>query len=428
MSDASPPPPAQPSFSQQSSSRPGFEDFPPARLFDRTSPPHVLTLVLMAGLSALTMNIYLPSLPGMAEDFGAPYHLMQMSVSLYLALSALLQIVVGPLSDLYGRRPVMLWSGAVFLIATLGTILAPDVTVFLICRMLQASIVTGMVLSRTVVRDTVPEDRAASVLGYVTIGIAMVPMVGPVVGGFLDHAFGWRASFMALFVGGVGVQVLAWADMGETNRTRSASFAAQMRLYPRLLRSQRFWGFAIAAMMSSGAFFAYLGGAPFVGAEVFGMTSSQVGIFFALPALGYAGGNFLTGRFAARLGTVRMVLAGVLVQLIGLAVLCALSVVGVMSAGIFFGLIALAVGIGNGLTMPNASAGMMSVRPELAGSASGLGGALAIGGGAGLSAIAGVLLVPGTSELPLLALMLASAAGALVAIGWGVRRTRQLGL
>lgn len=382
----------------------------------------------MAGLSALTMNIFLPSLPGMALYFDAPYPLMQMSVSLYLGLSALLQIVVGPLSDRYGRRPVMLWSGLVFLGATVGVLLAPDVWTFLACRMLQASIVTGMVLSRTVVRDTVPEDRAASVIGYVTIGVALVPMVGPVVGGVLDHAFGWHASFLALLIGGFLVMALVWTDLGETNRHRSASFGAQFRLYPELLRSQRFWGYALASMAAAGAFFGYLGGAPFVGAEVFGLNSSQVGIYFALPALGFAVGNFLTGRFSGRFGTVRMVLAGSVLQASGLALMCVIALTGTMTATLFFGLIGISVGIGNGLTMPNASAGMMSVRPQLAGSAAGLGGALAIGGGAGLSAIAGVLLVPGATELPLLVLMLASSLGAVAAILWVIRRNRQLGL
>lgn len=401
---------------------------PAARLFDRHSPPHVLTLVLMAGLSALTMNIFLPSLPGMAVHFDAPYALMQMSVSLYLGLSALLQIIVGPLSDRYGRRPVMLWSGAVFVAATLGVLLAPDIYSFLACRMVQAAIVTGMVLSRTVVRDMVPEERAASVIGYVTIGVALVPMIGPVVGGLLDQAFGWQASFVVLLAGGAAVTALTWADMGETNRLRSASIGAQMRLYPQLLRSQRFWGYALSAMMSSGAFFAYLGGAPFVGTQVFGQSAAQVGVFFALPALGYGVGNFLTGRYSVRIGTMRMVLAGVLVQLGALVVLCAISLAGAMTAGVFFALIGVGVGIGNGMTQPNATAGMMSVRPELAGSAAGLGGALAIGGGAGLSALAGVLLVPGATELPLLALMLTTSVGSLGAIGWVIRRTRALGL
>jgi DHA1 family bicyclomycin/chloramphenicol resistance-like MFS transporter len=400
----------------------------PARFLDRRSPPHVLTLILLAGLSGLSMNIFLPSLPGMAVFFDAPYALMQMSVSLYLLLSAALQVIVGPLSDRYGRRPVMLWSGAVFLAATVGVLLAEDIWTFLACRMLQAAIVTGMVLSRTVVRDTVPGDRAASVLGYVTIGIALVPMVGPVVGGFLDHAFGWHASFLALLAGGVAVMALAWGDLGETNRIRSASLGAQMRLYPRLLGSRRFWGYALAAMFAAGPFFAYLGGAPFVGAEIFGLSSAQVGIFFALPALGYALGNFLTGRFSARLGTERMVLAGVIVQLVAMVLLCAVSLADAMAAWIFFGLVGAGVGIGNGLTIPNASVGMMSVRPELAGSAAGLGGALTIGGGAGLSSVAGILLVPGASELPLLILMLVSTLGAWAAILWVVRRNRTLGL
>ncbi|MFN4130012.1 MAG: MFS transporter, partial [Paracoccaceae bacterium] len=139
---------------------------------DRRTPPHIATLILLTGVSALTMNIFLPSLPGMAAWFGVPYALMQLSVALYLALSAVLQIVIGPISDRYGRRKVMLWSLVLFLIATAGTLLAPNATVFLMFRMAQAVIAAGMVLSRAVVRDMVPDAQAASMIGYVTMGMS----------------------------------------------------------------------------------------------------------------------------------------------------------------------------------------------------------------------------------------------------------------
>eukprot|EP01031_Cornospumella_fuschlensis_P050880 gene50880-62229_t len=156
------------------------------KFLNRTTPPHVITLVLLAGLSALTMNIFLPSLPGMAKWFEVPYALMQLSVALYLALSAALQIVIGPISDRYGRRKVVLGSLVLFLLATVGTLLAPNAETFLFFRMAQAVIAAGMVLSRAIVRDMVPDAEAASMIGYVTMGMSLVPMIGPAIGGYLD--------------------------------------------------------------------------------------------------------------------------------------------------------------------------------------------------------------------------------------------------
>ena len=202
---------------------------PVVRFLDRSTPPHVFTLVAMAGLSALAMNIFLPSLPRMAEWFDTPYRLMQLSVSLYLGVSAVLQILIGPLSDRFGRRVVLLWACGVFLLATAGTLLAPTAEIFLACRVAQAVIAAGMVLSRAIVRDMVPDAQAASMIGYVTMGMALVPMVGPMIGGALDEAFGWQANFAMLLAGGLAVLALIWADLGETTGKRQSSMAAQSR-------------------------------------------------------------------------------------------------------------------------------------------------------------------------------------------------------
>jgi len=255
---------------------------PDVRWLDRSTPPHLVTLVLMAGLPALAMNIFLPSLPSMAVWFDAPYQLMQLSVALYLALSAVLQMVIGPISDRYGRRKVLLWSIGLFLLATLGTLAAPTAEVFLACRMAQAVVAAGMVLSRAVVRDMVPDAEAASMIGYVTMGMSLVPMIAPAIGGVLDQALGWRASFGLLLAAGLAVWALIWADLGETAQIRPVSLAAQIRQYPALLASRRFWGYSLCAAFASGSFFAYLGGAPYVGTRVFGLNSAQVGLCFGL--------------------------------------------------------------------------------------------------------------------------------------------------
>ncbi|MCU0826039.1 MAG: multidrug effflux MFS transporter [Tabrizicola sp.] len=393
---------------------------------DRTTPPKIVTLILLAGLSALTMNIFLPSLPGMATYFGVPYGLMQQSVALYLALSAALQIVIGPISDRYGRRAVLIWSLILFLLATIGTLLAPNATVFLIFRMAQAVIASGMVLSRAVVRDMVADEKAASMIGYVTMGMSLVPMIGPVIGGVLDDLYGWKANFALLLILGAAVLWLVWADLGETATLRRVSLMDQVRTYPTLLASRRFWGYTLAAAFASGCFFAYLGGAPYVGDKVYGLSSTHVGALFALTAIGYAAGNFLAGRYSVRLGMNRMILIGCLVTSAGLVLLALLTVAGLSGPTVFFGLTVF-MGLGNGICLPNANAGMLSVRPDLAGTASGLGGAILIGGGAALAAVAGVLLGPGSSEMPLILLMLASSLASVIAILFVIRRARQIG-
>lgn len=387
---------------------------PKTKFMNRGTPPHILTLVLLAGLSALSMNIFLPSLPNMTEYFNADYRVMQLSVALYLAVTAVLQIVIGPLSDLYGRRPVIIAGTTGFVVATLGCMLSPTVEIFLAFRMAQAVIASAMVLSRAIVRDIVPQDEAASMIGYVTMGMSIVPMVGPTIGGFLDETFGWQANFGILLIVGLIVAVIAWFDLGETARPGRGSLRAQLSEYPELFTSRRFWGYVLSAAFASGAFFAFLGGAPFVGTEVFGLSPSSLGLYFAPAAVGYMFGNFITGRYSVRLGIDRMMLAGSLVTTVGLCASLVLFWAGATHPMAFFGLLA-TVGIGNGMVLPNSTSGMLSVRPHLAGTASGLGGAIMIGGGAALSALAGALLVPGAGPYPLIGLMLTSSVCAIIA-------------
>ena len=395
------------------------------RFLDRTTPPHIVTLILLAGLSALVMNIFLPSLPNMAAHFETDYGIMQLSVAVYLGVNAVLQLVIGPISDKMGRRPIIMWGLIGFCCATIGCIYAPSIGWFLFFRMAQATVVTAMVLSRAVVRDCVPQDQAASMIGYVTMGMAVVPMIGPAFGGVLDQAFGWQANFWLLLLLGLGLYWLTWADLGETARVSGLSLKEQFKQYPELLTSPRFWGYAMASGLASGAFFAYLGGAPFVGTEVFGMTPAKLGFFFGAPAIGYFAGNFISGRFSARVGVNRMVFVGSLINATGIGLSMLVFGLGYGTQWSFFGFMTF-VGLGNGMVIPNATAGMLSVRPHLAGTASGLGGAIMLGGGAGLSALAGVLLVPGSGPWPLLWLMFVTSIAAIFAIRFVIWRAARL--
>jgi DHA1 family bicyclomycin/chloramphenicol resistance-like MFS transporter len=255
--------------------------------------------------------------------------------------------------------------------------------------------------------------------------MAVVPMIGPAIGGVLDETLGWQANFWMLAILGALVLALIWRDLGETAARGSASFAEQFGEYPELFRSRRFWGYCSAAAFASGAFFAYLGGAPYVGSEVFGLSAGEVGLYFGAPALGYFFGNWISGRYSTRVGINGMILWGTILSATGLTLSLLLFLVGLKTALSFFGFMTF-VGLGNGMVLPNATSGMLSVRPHLAGTASGLGGAIMIGGGAALSALAGALLTGGNGAYPLILIMLTTSILAVFSILYTIRRERQV--
>ena len=396
------------------------------RFLDRTSPPHIFTLILLASISALTMNIFLPSLPNIAASLGSSTSILGLSVGIYLASSALLQLIIGPFSDQFGRRPLILWSLIIFCLSTLATVFVTNTAQFLILRIFQAISASCMVLARAIVRDTTESvEQAGSQIAYVTMGMAFVPMIGPAIGGLLDYQYGWTASFWILCLLGSMIFLISYFDVGETLPENSQGFLEQIRTYPSLLRSKRFWAYSLSSAFVSGAFFSYLGGAPFVGNEVFGLSPKDLGIWFGAPAVGYILGNFLSGRFSTKIGLDKMIFFGVIIALTGVSISFMISYLGFGSILSFFGLMSL-VGLGNGMSIPNATAAMMSVNPKLAGTAAGLGSAIMIGGGAGLSAIANFILKPGGSELPLIILMWLSVFFGLCTVNYVIYRNKKI--
>ncbi|MAI18504.1 MAG: Bcr/CflA family drug resistance efflux transporter [Rhodobacteraceae bacterium TMED111] len=382
-----------------------MQKYKDVRFLNRSTPPHILTLILLASISALTMNIFLPSLPNIASELNSSTSILGLSVGIYLASSAVLQLIIGPFSDQFGRRPLILWSLIIFCISTLATVFVTNTAQFLILRIFQAISASCMVLARAIVRDTTESiEKAGSKIAYVTMGMALVPMVGPAIGGLLDYQYGWEASFWLLFILGLVILIISFFDVGETLSDHNQSFLEQISTYPSLLRSKRFWGYCLSSAFVSGAFFSYLGGAPFVGNEVFGLEPKDLGFWFGAPAIGYVLGNFLSGRFSTKIGLDKMIFLGVTIALFGVSISLTISLSDHGSVLSFFGLMTL-VGLGNGMSIPNATAAMMSINPKLAGTAAGLGSAIMIGGGAGLSAIANFILIPGSSEIPLIMLM-----------------------
>ena len=379
------------------------------------TPPSLITLIFTTALSVLTLNMFLPSLAHMADDFQVDYGLMNLAVAGYLGVSALLQLIVGPLSDRYGRRPIILICMAIFAAASVGCVLASSIWVFLGFRLIQAAVVAGPVLSSASIRDRYPPNEAASKLGYVAMSMALAPMLGPMLGGALDMLFGWRAGFVLYSVMGAGILALLWADMGETNLNRSSTFAAQLREYPHLFRARRFWGYALCAAFSIGAFYCFITGAPLVAAAWFDLSPALLGLGIGIITGGFMVGNFITGRIAARTQLTTMILIGRVFATVGPFCGLVLFAYGLGSVWVFFGA-AIFVGFGNGLTNANASAGVMSVRPKLAGSAAGLSGAMIVALGAVLTLLTGAMVSPVNGPFVVLGMMCASSFIGLLAV------------
>lgn len=381
-----------------------------------TTPPRFITLVFLTAISVLSLNMFLPSLSNIAREFEAEYWIVNLSIAGYLAISAVLQIIMGPLSDRWGRRPILLAGMAIFAMASVGCWLAPNIGVFLICRMLQSAVIAGMALSRAVIRDMAPPQEAARMMGYVAMVMALAPMLGPVVGGVIDQAFGWRVTFMVFAVLGVVVFVMAWVDLGETNTRRSETFLAQFKTYPELFGSGLFWGHVACQSCSVGAFYVFLAGAPLVGEVTFGLTPTQVGIGMGAITGGFVVGNFFTGRYALRYSLGTMMVAGRTITVVGVGVGLFLMLLGIMHPVVLFGSVVF-IGVGNGLTLPASNSGAMSVRPDLAGSASGLSGAAVVAAGSLLTFLTGAVLTEAAGAFVLMAiLMLVSILGLISAM------------
>jgi len=376
--------------------------------------PHLITLIFATALAVLSLNMFLPSLARITEDFDSSYGVVNLALAGYLGISAVLQLLMGPLSDRFGRRPILLGSMLIFTLASIGCVLAQSVWVFLGFRMIQGAVVAGQVLSRATIRDMHSTSEAASKLGYVTMAMALAPMLGPMLGGALDMLFGWRSSFVLYAVLGFGVLALSWGDWGETNHQRSTTFGAQMRSYPELLASRRFWGYSFCLAFSIGGFYAFITGAPLVAAAWFDLNPAQLGLGIGIITGGFMVGNFVTGALANRVPLITLVLAGRFAAVIGPLIGLALFLTGLGTIPVFFGA-AIAVGFGNGLTVANASAGLMSVRPHLAGSASGLSGAITVGLGAVMTTVTGVLVTPSNAPFMVLSIILLSSICALAA-------------
>lgn len=355
--------------------------------------PSLAVLIAISCVGPMALNIYVPSMPQIQAAFGTDDATIQLTLSLYLIAVAVSQLIYGPLSDRHGRRPIVLLGLVLFVLGSALAALSTSIEMLIAARILQAcGGSAGLVLARAVVRDLFDRTRAASMLGYMTMTMVLVPMVSPMIGGWLDMLFSWRASFAFSAIVGAGVTLLAWARLYESNhnRTSERGAAAFVAGYPELLKSPAFLGYAAASALTISIYMAFLGIAPFLMVGVLGQTPAQYGLYFMLPAFCYAAGNFLAGRYSEKIGIDRMIRWGNLIVL-GSAVMMAvwIPIFGLSPLALFVPMAT--ISIGQGMALPNCMAGGVSVNPARAGAASGLMGATQLGYSAIVTTILGGL-------------------------------------
>ena len=366
-------------------------------------------LIAMSGMSSLSLNILVPAIPSMVVKFATEPANVQLTVSLYLMGLAFAQLVFGPLSDRLGRRPVVLAGLSLACLASTAAIFATNIAGLITARVAQSlGASTGQTIGRAIIRDLYDREHAASMIGLVTSVVVLMPMAAPLIGGILDTLFGWEAIF--IFVAVLSLTVFLWAVIAlpETRKADAAlsdggHFRADLAA---LAASPRFFGYALCAGLGSAPFFSFLGGAPHVVVTMLERTSAEYGLWFFLPSFGFMAGNFAVSRLTARFGINALIWWGIVFTIVG-ALINALAYValpGWEMATLF--LPQVIIGFGNGLLLPTSVAGAVSIRPQVAGTASGMTGCIQMAIGAAGAQLGGLIVAHAASAMPLIALML----------------------
>jgi MFS transporter, DHA1 family, multidrug resistance protein len=392
-----------------------------------TATPWRLLALLMAmtGLGPATLNILVPALPGLVARLSADAGTVQLTLSLYLMSLATAQLVLGPLSDRFGRRPVVLAGLALNAVSSVLAMTASSIDALIMARMVQAiGASAGIVIGRAIIRDLYERDRAAAMIGLVTTAMVIAPMISPLIGGILDTLFGWESIFLVIAI--LSGAVLLWSAL-VLPETRPVSVAESpgrlIEEWGALMGSAKFHGYVLCGALGSAPFFTFLGGGPHVVVSLMGRTSAEYGIWFAITSLGYMTGNFTAARLSQRFGVDAMIMAGIVFELIGVGATAVLVLTVPEGGPAIIFLPQLVISYGNGLLLPNAIAGAVSVRPQAAGTASGLTGFIQMAIGAVSAQVITVLLAGGATAMPMAWQMLAVVV-ATAGVYWGLVRRR----
>jgi DHA1 family bicyclomycin/chloramphenicol resistance-like MFS transporter len=389
------------------------------RSVDPDAPPPAWLIAILAAVTAtgpFAMQIFLPALPAIQLSFAVSPATAQLTLSASMVAIAVGTLIYGPLSDRYGRRPILLSGLFVFVLGGLGCALAPDIHTLIVARIVQAAGgAAGMVIARAVARDHYGPRGAANVIARLTMVMVVAPMVAPAIGGVIVDVANWRAIFALVCIAGIVVigAVLIMFHESHHAEDRMEAAAGMLRGFVQLLASPRFVVLALYPAFSSTIFFSFISGAPYVMVGLLHRPATEYGLYFMLVAGGFMLGNFASVRLMTRYTTLSLMTTGMLIALAGVSIAILFVVAGVLSPVTLFLPVMLAQ-FGQGIGLPNAQAEVINVFPLRAGTASALTSFSQMMFAAVGSQILGVL--QNGTPWPLLILMLLGVTGALTAV------------
>jgi len=327
------------------------------------------------GLQPLATDLYLPSLPAIGRHFAEPAVAVQATLSAFIGAFAFAQLLVGPLSDRFGRRPVALGGLALFLLASIAAAAAPSLGLLIAMRAVQAAGVCCTVLcARAIVRDLYEPEAGTRVMARALGWMTAITLLGPIAGGLLQSAFGWRAAFVALSAAAAVLLASAAIGLPETNRHRERSATrpgALLANYLTIAKDPVFRAFALTATSSYCSLFAFISGSSFVLIEVLGLSPASYGLAFGAVTLGFLPGTQLTRRLQPALGVGRTAALGGLVAAAGGLTMATLALAGVQSvAAIVVPMFVML--LAHGLLQPTCQMGALADFPRNAGAAAAL--------------------------------------------------------
>ena len=379
----------------------------------------ILLLAFLSAVGPFSIDTYLPSLPNIAAEFNISSAITQHSVSSFFFGLAAGQLLAGPLSDRFGRRPILLGGFGLFFIATIVCALAPNVTVLIFARALQGLAASASpAAGRAVVRDLWSGNDAAKAMSYVVMAMSVAPLIAPSIGGIILLFFDWRMIFWLLLIFAGTAVVLILLYLPETNgpeKRDNVRLINYFKAYRKVLQSKISWAYFIGGGLSTASMFAYITAAPFVYIELFGVSQAYFGAFFAVNVIGLFLGNWLNSRLVTHYGYHKLLVVGSTISLSGALFLL---------AGAYFqwhNLLTLVIGLFSvvapvSFVSSNSNVGVLNLFPKNAGAASALFGLFQFGLGACASLLVGFL--HNGTELAMATVIVLTASGSFVAALW----------
>ncbi len=381
-------------------------------------------IVLLAATSALgpgAMQILLPALPIIKETLQVSNDVAQLTLSLSMLAIALGTLIYGPLSDKYGRKPIMILGLSITVLGSIFCYLAHSIEMLILGRIVQAfGGAVGLVLARAIVRDVYGAQEAARVIATLVMVMVVLPMLSPALGGELMLLFGWESVFIVMAVLSSIILLVLIKTLPEThsNPVPFQGMRSMLLAYIGLFKSRVFCGYAFCVTFVSVVFFSFISAAPEIMVSVLHRPANEYGYYFIMVPLGFMTGNYVARHYGRRFHINHMISYGATIGVGGIAAAILLQLSGFHQPIALFAPVAIAV-FGNGITLPNAQAAAINEFPQHAGSASGLTGFLQMA----FSAIAAqlVAVIFNGTVYPLLFLMLGASMVSLISFRLGVQ-------